>query len=111
MSTLAVVEQVLRHAAVPLTVAEIVRRAGGRLPTRSRTPDSVVARDLAMDLVRHGEHSRFVRVAVGVYTLRELAPDAECVRVDRPRRSWVWTPEARQREVLRRRRLERRART
>jgi hypothetical protein len=73
MSTLAVVEEVLRETRTPLVVREIVEIAGARLPTRSRTPDTVVARDLAMDIKRRGEQSLFARVAPGRYTLREYA--------------------------------------
>ena len=50
MSTLAVVEEILRETAVPMSVREIVERAGARLPSKSKTPDSVVARDLSMDI-------------------------------------------------------------
>lgn len=73
MSTLAVVEEVLREAAVPITVREIVVRAGARLPSKSKTPDTVVARDLAMNIKRKGEASLFVRSSPGRYTLRALA--------------------------------------
>ncbi len=81
MSTLIVVEEVLRERRTPMVVREIVEVAGDRLPTKSRTPDTVVARDLAMDIKRRGLESAFVRVAPGKYTLRELAgtslaPDA-----------------------------------
>ncbi|HKA88363.1 MAG TPA: HTH domain-containing protein [Haliangiales bacterium] len=72
MSTLNVVEEVLREARDPIVVKEIVRLAGGRLPTRSKTPDTVVARDLAMDIIKRGEESKFARVSPGKYTLREL---------------------------------------
>lgn len=73
MSTLAVVEEILRTARVPMTVREIVERAGARLPSRSKTPDTVVARDLAMDIKRQGASSRFTRTAPGLYTVRNLA--------------------------------------
>ena len=73
MSTLHVVEEVLRERRTPMVVREIVEVAGQRLPTRSRTPDTVVARDLAMDLKRRGGDSLFARVAPGKYTLREYA--------------------------------------
>jgi hypothetical protein len=105
MSTLAVVEDVLRRSRVPLTVGEIVRRAGARLPTRSKHPASVVARDLAMDIKRRRELSEFVRVEIGVYTLRELAPDVESVVIDRSRRRWRWSEEARKAETERRARV------
>ena len=73
MSTLAVVEEILRETAVPMSVKEIVERAGSRLPSKSKTPDTVVARDLSMDLKKKGETSLFVRTSPGRYTLRALA--------------------------------------
>lgn len=72
MSTLAVVEEILRETAVPMSVREIVERAGARLPSKSKTPDTVVARDLSMDIKRKGEGSTFVRSSPGRYTLRAL---------------------------------------
>ena len=71
MSTLAVVESILREAAVPLSVREIVERAGEQLPTRSKTPDTVVARDLSMDIKKKGEVSLFIRTSPGRYAIRE----------------------------------------
>ena len=76
MSTLHVVEEILRERKAPMVVKEIVNVAGSRLPTRSKTPDTVVARDLAMDIKRNGETSRFCRVAPGHYTLREYAEES-----------------------------------
>jgi len=73
MSTLVVVEEILRETAVPMSVREIVERAGERLPSKSKTPDTVVARDLSMDIKRKGESSMFVRTSPGRYTLRMLA--------------------------------------
>lgn len=73
MSTLAVVEDILRETAVPMSVREIVQRAGTRLPSKSKTPDTVVARDLALDIKRKGDASRFARTSPGRYTLRDLA--------------------------------------
>ena len=72
MSTLAVVEAILRDAAVPLSVREIVERAGDSLPTKSKTPDTVVARDLSMDIKKKGEVSLFMRTSPGRYAIREL---------------------------------------
>lgn len=72
MSTLATVEQVMRQTQAPMSVRDIVETAGADLPTRSKTPDTVVARDLSMDIKRLGEESRFIRTAPGRYTLREL---------------------------------------
>ncbi len=76
MSTLAVVEEILRTTRVPMSVREIVEQAGERLPTKSKTPDTVVARDLSMDIKRKGETSRFIRTAPGRYTMRELVEEA-----------------------------------
>jgi HB1, ASXL, restriction endonuclease HTH domain len=73
MTTLAVVEDILRETAVPMSVREIVERAGARLPSKSKTPDTVVARDLSMDIKKKGETSLFVRTSPGRYTLRTLA--------------------------------------
>ena len=73
MSTLAVVEEILRETAVPMSVREIVERAGVRLPSKSKTPDTVVARDLSMDIKRRGEESLFVRTSPGGCTIRTLA--------------------------------------
>ena len=75
MSTLIVVEEILREHRTPMVVREIVEVAAERLPTKSKTPDTVVARDLAMDIKKHGEASKFTRVSPGKYTLRELVPD------------------------------------
>lgn len=76
MSTLAVVEEILREVSVPMSVREIVERAGARLPSKSKTPDTVVARDLSMDIKRKGEGSVFVRSSPGRYTLRSLLESA-----------------------------------
>ena len=79
MSTLNIVEEVLRERGTPMVVREIVQLAAERLPTRSKTPDTVVARDLAMDIKRRGDASKFSRVAPGKYTLRELVPHVPIV--------------------------------
>ena len=79
MSTLAVVEEILRETAVPMSVREIVERAGARLPSKSKTPDTVVARDLSMDIKKRGETSLFVRTSPGRYTLRALATGTQPV--------------------------------
>jgi hypothetical protein len=73
MSTLAVVEEILRETSVPMSVREIVERAGARLPSKSKTPDTVVARDLSMDIKKKGDTSLFIRTSPGRYTLRALA--------------------------------------
>ena len=67
MSTLAVVEEILRETAVPMSVREIVERAGARLPSKSKTPDTVVARDLSMDIKKKGR-----RLAVRPHLARPL---------------------------------------
>ena len=91
MTTLAVVEEILRETGVPMSVREIVERAGVRLPSKSKTPDTVVARDLSMDIKKRGEASLFVRTSPGRYTLRMLAGAAlptstiETVRADETR--------------------------
>lgn len=72
MSTLAVVEEILRETETPMSVREIVERAGVRLPSKSKTPDTVVARDLSMDLKKKGDTSLFIRTSPGRYTLRAL---------------------------------------
>ena len=84
MSTLAVVEEILRETAVPMSVREIVERAGARLPSKSKTPDTVVARDLSMDLKRRGESSLFARTSPGRYTLRALATQPDTLRASAP---------------------------
>jgi len=83
MSTLAVVEEILRETAVPMSVREIVERAGVRLPSKSKTPDTVVARDLAMDIKKKGEGSLFARTSPGRYTLRSLAAQTAPVSTER----------------------------
>lgn len=75
MSTLGVVEQILKTSETALSVRQIVERAGPTLPTRSKTPDTVVARDLSMDIKKQGEASRFVRTAPGRYAMRNSAAD------------------------------------
>ena len=72
MSTLAVVEHIMRETKYPMSVRDIVEFAGESLPTRSKTPDTVVARDLSMDIKKKGEDSLFIRTAPGRYTMREF---------------------------------------
>lgn len=71
-NTLPIVTEILRRTGVPMTVRQLVAAAGSELPTRSKTPCTVVARDLAMDIKRKGEASAYVRTAPGLFTLREL---------------------------------------
>jgi len=68
MSNLNVIESVLRNAGEPLRVPQIIERAGDRLPTQSRTPRDVVARDLSID-IRDNDQSKFKRVETGLYCL------------------------------------------
>src|SRR6266850_8290845 len=77
MSTLAVVEEILRETAVPMSVREIVERSGVRLPSKSKTPDTVVARDLSMDIKKKGDGSQFARTSPGRYTLRALVSHSQ----------------------------------
>lgn len=70
--TLHVVMMILRRNGAPMSVRQIVEQAGTELPTRSKTPMTVVARDLAMDIKNKGEGSAFVRTAPGRFTLRAL---------------------------------------
>ena len=84
MSTLAVVEEILRETAVPMSVREIVERAGARLPSKSKTPDTVVARDLSMDIKKKGDGSLFVRTSPGRYTLRALATQPQPAVASQP---------------------------
>ena len=72
MSTLPVVEKILREVGEPMSVREIVEYAKGTLPTKSKTPDTVVARDLSMDIKKRGDDSLFIRTAPGRYTMRAL---------------------------------------
>jgi hypothetical protein len=93
MSTLAVVEEILRETAVPMSVREIVERAGMRLPSKSKTPDTVVARDLSMDIKRKGEGSLFARTSPGRYTLRTLAAGADPARATQTTQSMSALPQ------------------
>jgi len=75
MSTLPVVEEILREVGEPMSVRQIVDYSQGRLPTKSKTPDTVVARDLSMDIKKKGESSLFARVAPGRYTMRSFVEE------------------------------------
>ena len=77
MSTLDVVAEVLREVAPrALKAREIAELARGRLPTASRTPETVVSRDLAIDVRDRGEASRFLRVGRGEFVLKHALPSA-----------------------------------
>jgi hypothetical protein len=103
VSTLAVVEDVLRQARIPLSAAAIVVRARGRLPTKAKRPELVVARDLALNLRRLGAASPFARTAPGVFTLRELVKNEVYEPEPQRRTSWKWTPQQLQARALRQR--------
>ena len=77
MSTLDVVAEVLREVAPrALKARQIAALAGNRLPTASRTPETVVSRDLALDVKDRGAASRFLRVDRGAFVLKEALPTA-----------------------------------
>jgi len=69
MSTLPVVVEILRSERRPMSVREIIFKAGRNLPTKSRSPANVVHRDLCMDAKKEG--SRIVRTSPGRYALRD----------------------------------------
>jgi DNA (cytosine-5)-methyltransferase 1 len=77
MSTLDVVAEIL-HEVAPraLKARQIAELAGARLPTASRTPETVVSRDLAVDVRDHGAASRFLRVGRGEFLLKHALPTA-----------------------------------
>jgi hypothetical protein len=102
VSTLAVVEDVLRKARIPLSVPQIVTRARGRLPTKAKRPELVVARDLALSLRRLGDESPFARTAPGRFTLRDLAGDVYEAKPQQ-RGGWKWTPQQLRARAIRRR--------
>jgi DNA (cytosine-5)-methyltransferase 1 len=77
MSTLDVVAQVLREVAPrALKARQIADLAGSRLPTASKTPETVVSRDLALEVRDRGAASRFLRVDRGAFVLKEALPTA-----------------------------------
>jgi hypothetical protein len=91
VSTLAVVEKVLRDARVPLTAHQIVTRARGRLPSAAKRLDVVVARDLSLNLRKLGKESRFARTGPGLFTLREFAGGRIYEPEPQRRGGWKWT--------------------
>jgi len=77
VSTLDIVAEVLREVAPrALKARQIAALAGDRLPTASRTPETVVSRDLAVDVRDRGTSSRFLRVDRGAFVLKEALPTA-----------------------------------
>ena len=90
VSTLDVVAEVLREAAPrALKAREIAALAGPRLPTASRTPQTVVSRDLALDVKFRGATSRFIRVGRGEFVLKEALPTAYYNDNDAYAASWT----------------------
>lgn len=72
-TVLDVIERILRVRGDVMTVVDIVDHAIGdlALPTTSKTPKTIVARDLALDIRADAQGSRFVRTAPGMFMLRE----------------------------------------
>ena len=90
MSTLDIVAEVLREVAPrALKAREIAQLAGSRLPTASRTPETVVSRDLAIDVRDHGTKSRFLRVDRGAFVLKEALPTAFYSDNDKYASAWT----------------------
>ena len=102
MSTLAVVEDVLRAARIPLTARQIVTRAGRHLPTTAKRPELVVARDLSVNLRRLGDESPFARTGRGLFTLRKLAAHVYEAK-PQERGGWRWTPQQLRARAIRQR--------
>lgn len=75
MSTLAVVAEVLREVAPgALRARQIAELAGTRLRTLSKTPETVISRDLSLDVRGRGATSRFLRAGRGAFVLKEALP-------------------------------------
>src|SRR4051812_5807538 len=49
-NTLSVVATILREHKIPMSVRQIVESGRDAIPTRSKTPDTIVARDLSIDI-------------------------------------------------------------
>jgi hypothetical protein len=103
VSTLSIVEQVLRTARVPLTVQQIAKRAGPRLPSTAKRPDTVIARDLSLNIRQLGKESRFTRTARGMFTLREFVGRNIYEPEPQERSGWKWTAEQLRARVIRQR--------
>lgn len=71
-NTLSVVANILREHKLPMSVRQIVESGRGEIPTRSKTPDTIVARDLSIDIKKKGASSAFIRTSPGRYALRDL---------------------------------------
>ena len=77
-------ERVLKNAKQPLSVAEILERASASSQgdlIKGETPHKTFHARLSMDIVRNGKASKFVRVAPGVFGLRELVTDNKEISV------------------------------
>jgi restriction system protein len=72
MSVLTAVERVLAEAGEPLHYKEITRRLlqQGLWTTAGQTPDATVNAQLAVDIKKRGEASRFNRTDKGIFALR-----------------------------------------
>jgi restriction system protein len=77
MGVLTAVVTVLTEAGEPLHYKEITKRLlnQGLWTTTGQTPDATVNAQLAVDIKRRGEASKFRRVDKGVFALRAWAPD------------------------------------
>jgi len=90
MSTLDVISEVLREAAPrALSARQITDLAGCRLPTVSRTPQTVVRRDLSVEVKRNGASSKFLRAAPGEFLLKEALPTAFYSDIDGYAAQWT----------------------
>ena len=90
MSTLGVVAEILREVAPrALKAREIAALAGPRLPTSSRTPETVVSRDLALDVKHRGAASRFLRVDRGAFVLKKALSTALYCDIDPYVNAWT----------------------
>lgn len=72
MHVLDAVERVLREANGPLHYTEITQRIlkQSLWTTSGKTPQETVNARLAVEIVKHGERSRFIRTARGTFALR-----------------------------------------
>jgi restriction system protein len=75
MGVLTAVETVLKEAGEPLHYGDITKRLleRGLWTTAGRTPEATVNAQLAVDIKRHGEASKFCRADKGVFALRAWA--------------------------------------
>ena len=92
MSTLDVVAEILREVAPRALKARQIAElaaAAGRLTTTSRTPETVISRDLAIDVRDRGASSRFLRVDRGEFVLKEALSTAFYNDVDSYAAAWI----------------------